>query len=152
MYLIMKRLGVFNLSVQFNSVAQSCLTLCDPMNHSTPGLAVHHQLPELILTHVPQSVMPSSHCIHYRPLLLLAPIPPRIRVFSNESTLHTPGSAEAFRSTRRSFPALPEPRSFCSCCRLSFPGHLLPPFIRRFPKPEAPAASVVIRRHVPLKI
>ena len=33
-------------SVQFSSVAQSCLTLCDPMNRSTPGLPVHHQLPE----------------------------------------------------------------------------------------------------------
>ena len=39
-------------SVQFSSVAQSCLTLCDPMNHSTPGLPVHHQLPELTQTHV----------------------------------------------------------------------------------------------------
>ena len=33
-------------SVEFSSVAQSCPTLCDPMNHSTPGLPVHHQLPE----------------------------------------------------------------------------------------------------------
>ena len=39
-------------SVQFNSVAQSCPTLCDPMNCSTPGLPVHHQLPEFIQTHV----------------------------------------------------------------------------------------------------
>ena len=39
-----------NQSVQFSSVAQSCLTLCDPMNHSTPGLPVHHQLPELTQT------------------------------------------------------------------------------------------------------
>ena len=39
-------------SVQFSSVAQSCLTLCDPMNRSTPGLPVHHQLPELTQTHV----------------------------------------------------------------------------------------------------
>ena len=39
-------------SVQFSSVAQSCLTLCDPMNHSTPGLLVHQQLPESIQTHV----------------------------------------------------------------------------------------------------
>ena len=38
----------------FSSVAQSCLTLCDPMNHSTPGLPVHHQLPEFIQTHVHQ--------------------------------------------------------------------------------------------------
>ena len=36
-------------SVQFNSVTQWCLTLCDPMNHSTPGLPVHHQLPEFML-------------------------------------------------------------------------------------------------------
>ena len=39
-------------SVQFSSVAQSCLTLCDPMNSSTPGLPVHHQLPEFTQTHV----------------------------------------------------------------------------------------------------
>ena len=38
--------------VQFSSVAQSCLTLCDPMNHSMPGLSVHHQLPEFTQTHV----------------------------------------------------------------------------------------------------
>ena len=39
-------------SVQFNSVAQSCPTLCDPMNRSTPSLPVHHQLPEFTQTHV----------------------------------------------------------------------------------------------------
>ena len=39
-------------SVQFSSVAQSCPTLCDPMNYSTPGLPVHHQLPESTQTHV----------------------------------------------------------------------------------------------------
>ena len=39
-------------SVQFSSVAQSCPTLCDPMNCSTPGLSVHHQLPESTQTHV----------------------------------------------------------------------------------------------------
>ena len=38
--------------LQFSSVAQSCLTLCDPMNRSTPGLPVHHQLPEFTQTHV----------------------------------------------------------------------------------------------------
>ena len=41
-----------NIKVQFSSVAQSCLTLCDPMNRSTPGLPVHHQLPEFTQTHV----------------------------------------------------------------------------------------------------
>ena len=40
------------LSVQFSSVTQSCPTLCDPMNHSTPGLPVHHELPEFTQTHV----------------------------------------------------------------------------------------------------
>ena len=55
------------------------------MNHSTPGLPVHHQLPKLTCI---KSVMPSSHLILCHPLLLLPPIPPSIRVFSNESTLH----------------------------------------------------------------
>ena len=40
------------IDFQFSSVAQSCPTLCDPMNHSTPGLSVHHQLPEFTQTHV----------------------------------------------------------------------------------------------------
>ena len=40
------------LAIQFSSVAQSCPTLCDPMNHSTPGLTVHHHLPEFTQTHV----------------------------------------------------------------------------------------------------
>ena len=44
-------LGSLSVS-QFSSVPQSCLTLCDPMNHSTPGLHVHHQLPEFTQTHV----------------------------------------------------------------------------------------------------
>ena len=39
-------------SVQVSSVAQSCPTLCNPMNHSMPGLPVHHQLPEFTQTHV----------------------------------------------------------------------------------------------------
>ena len=39
-------------SVQFSSVSQSCPTFCDPMNCSTPGLPVHHQLPEFTQTHV----------------------------------------------------------------------------------------------------
>ena len=74
-------------SVQFSSVAQSCPALCDPMNCSTPGLPVHHQLQEFTQTHVNWSVMPSSHLILCCSLLLLSPIPPSIRVFFNESTL-----------------------------------------------------------------
>ena len=73
--------------VQFSSVAQSCPTLCDPMNCSTPGLPVHHQLPEFTQTHVHQvsdAIQPSHPLLSP---LLLPPIPPSIRVFSNESTL-----------------------------------------------------------------
>ena len=73
-----------------SSVAQLCLTLCNPINCSTPGLPVHHQLQEFTQTH-PSSLWPSrwpsSHLILCHPLLLLTPIPPSIRVFSNESTL-----------------------------------------------------------------
>ena len=75
-------------SDQIRSVAQLCPTLCDPMNCSTPGLPVHHQLPEFTQTHVHQvGDATSSHLILCHPLLLLPPIPPSIRVFSNESTL-----------------------------------------------------------------
>ena len=76
------------VSVQFSSVAQSCPTLCDPMNRSTPGIPVHQQLPEFTQTHAIESVMPFSHFILCRPLLLPPSIFPSIRVFSNESVLH----------------------------------------------------------------
>ena len=72
---------------KLSSVAQSCPTLCDPMNHSTPGLPVHHQLPESTQTHVDwvgDGIQP-SHPLY--PLLFLPPILPSIRVFSNKSTL-----------------------------------------------------------------
>ena len=59
----------------------------DPMNRSTPGLPVHHQLPEFTQPHIHESVMPSSHLILCRPLLLLPSIPSSIRIFSNESAL-----------------------------------------------------------------
>ena len=57
--------------VQFSSVTQSCLTLCDPMNHSMPGLPVHHQLPDFTQTHVHRvgDVFQPSHP-------LLSPFPP----------------------------------------------------------------------------
>ena len=76
----------YTLSV--SSVAQSCLTLCDPMNRSTPGLPVHHQLPEFTQTHVHRvgdTIQPSHP--------LSSPSPPApspshpIRVFSSESAL-----------------------------------------------------------------
>ena len=76
------------LLIQFSSAAQSCPTVCDPMNRSTPGFPVHRQLPEFTQTQIHEAVMPSSHLILCYPLLLLPPIPPSIRVFSNESALH----------------------------------------------------------------
>ena len=74
-----------NLSVQFSSVAQSCLTLCDQINRSMPGLPVHHQLPESTQTHVHRvgdAIQPSHP--------LSSPSPPVLnlsqnQVFSNES-------------------------------------------------------------------
>ena len=74
-------------SVKSSSVTQSCPTLCDPMNHSTPGLPVHHHLPEFTQTHVHRvrdAIQPSH------PLLspfILPSIPPSIRVYTSESTL-----------------------------------------------------------------
>ena len=59
------------MNIQFSSVAQSCPTLCDPMNHSMPGLPVHHQLPEFTHTHVHRvsdAIQPSHP--------LLSPSPP----------------------------------------------------------------------------
>ena len=62
---------LFKYAPQFSSVAQSCPTLCDPMNRSTPGLPVHHQLPEFTQTHihrVSDAIQPSHP--------LLTPFPP----------------------------------------------------------------------------
>ena len=73
---------------QFSSVAQSCPTLCYPMNRSTPGLPVITNSQSSLRLMSIESVMPSSHLILCDPLLLLPPIPTSIRVFSNESTLH----------------------------------------------------------------
>ena len=49
------------ITVQFGSVAQSCLTICTPIDCSTPGLLVHHQLPEFTQTHIIELVMPSNN-------------------------------------------------------------------------------------------
>ena len=78
-------------SFQLSSVAQSCLPLCDPIDCSTLGLPVHHQLPEFTQTHVHwvgDAIQPSH------PLSSPSPVPsifPGIRVFSNESVLHIRG-------------------------------------------------------------
>ena len=75
-------------STQFSSVAKSCPALCDPMDCSTPGLPVHHQLPELLKLMSIQSMMTSKHLILHCPLLFLPSIFPSIRAFSYESLFH----------------------------------------------------------------
>ena len=73
-------------SVQFSSVAQSSLTLCDPMDCSMPGFLIHHQLPEIAQTHVHQvgDDNQPSHPLPSPPAFIF----PSIMVFSNESVLH----------------------------------------------------------------
>ena len=83
----MQSIGPKLYNLQFSSVAKSCPTLCDPMNRSTPGLPVHHQLPEFTQTHVywVGDAIPPSH-----PLSSPSPLPsifPNIRVFLDESAL-----------------------------------------------------------------
>ena len=75
-------------SVQFSSVIQTCPTLCNAMNHSTPGLLsmTNSQSPPKLMSI--EAVMPSNHLILFRPLLLQPSIFASIRVFSNESVLH----------------------------------------------------------------
>ena len=72
---------------QFSSVTQSCPTLCDPMNHSMPALLSITSSWSLLSLMSIEVVMPSSPLFLCRPLLLPPPIPPNIRVFSNESAL-----------------------------------------------------------------
>jgi len=76
----LSQLVTLALWVEFSP--QSCLTICDPMDCSMPGLLVHHQLLEFI-----ELVVPSNHLILCLPPLLLS-IFPSIRAFSNESALH----------------------------------------------------------------
>ena len=76
-----------------SSVTQSCPTPCDPMDYSTPGLPVPHQLLELTQTQSIELVMLSNHLILCHPLLLLPSIFPSIRVFPNESFFTSGGQS-----------------------------------------------------------
>ena len=78
---------------QFSSVAQSYLTLGDPVNRSTPGLPVHRQLPESTQPMSIESVMPSNHLILCRSLLLLPSIFPSIRIFSMSQLFASDGQS-----------------------------------------------------------
>ena len=78
---------IYLKQVQFSSVAQLCSTLCNPMNPSTSGLPVYHQLPEFTQTHIDRvsDAIQPSHPLSSPSLL--PPIPPSMRIFSSESTL-----------------------------------------------------------------
>ena len=78
----------FFYSSHFSSVSHSCLTLCNPMDCSTPGLPVHHQLPEFTQTHVHRVSDAINRLILCCPIFFLTSIFPTFRVFSNESVLH----------------------------------------------------------------
>ena len=78
----------YSIIPQFSSVAQPCLTLCDPMDCSIPGFPVHRQLLELTQTLVHWVSDATNHLILCCPLPLPTSIFPSIRVFSNESVLH----------------------------------------------------------------
>ena len=95
---------IYMCSVQFSSVTQSCLTLCDPMNHSTPGLPVHHQLPESTQTHV--------HCVDdaiqpSHPLSSPCPTPLNLSqhqgLFKWVSSLHQVAKLLEFQHQHQSF-------------------------------------------------
>ena len=79
--------------IQFSSVAQSCPTLCNPWiaaRQASLSITISWSSPKLMSIEL---VMPSTHLILCRPLLLLPPIPPSLRVFSNESTLRWGGQS-----------------------------------------------------------
>ena len=99
-----KILLFLTLIFQFSSVAQSCPTLCDPMNLSTPDLTVHHQLPECTQTHVHRvcDAVPSSHP-------LLSPSPPAFNLsrhqglFQSVSSSHQVAKVWEFQLHHQSF-------------------------------------------------
>jgi len=76
-----------NISFSCCSVTQSCLTLCDPIDCSTPGLPVIYHLPEPAQAHVQSQWCHPNHLVLCHPLLLMPSTFPSIRVFSNESAL-----------------------------------------------------------------
>ena len=97
---------MFNIikdSVQFSSISQSCPTLCNPMNCSTPGLPVHHQLPEFTQIHVHRvsdAIQPSHPLWSPSPP---APIPPSISLFQWVNTSHEAAKVLEFQLQHHSF-------------------------------------------------
>ena len=104
-------------SVQFSSVTQSCPTICDPMNHSTPGLPVHHQLLEFTQTHV-HWVNDAIHPSHP----LSSPSPPVLNLSQHQglfkwvSSPHQVAKGLEFQRQHQSFQWTPRPTR-CSLVR-----------------------------------
>ena len=94
----------FKVSVQFSSVTQLCLTLCDPMDCSMPGLPVHHQLPEFTQSHV-HWVSDAIQLSHP----LFSPSPPALNLSQHQgffkwvSSLHQVAKVLEFRLQHQSF-------------------------------------------------
>ena len=101
-------LYLLSCSVQFSSVAQSCPTLCDPMNRSTPGLPVHHQLPEFTQTHihrVSDAIQPSHPLSSPSPL---APSPSQHQsLFQGVNSSHEVAKVLEFQLYHHSFQRTP---------------------------------------------
>ena len=88
-----KELKDVNTSVQFSSVAQSCPTLCNPMNYRMPGLPVHHQLPEFTQTHVHlvgDAIQPSHP--------LSSPFPPAFNLSQHQGLFASGGQTIEFET------------------------------------------------------
>ena len=94
--------NILNCGICCCSVTQSCPVLCDPMDCSTPGFSVHHQLPELLVSI--ESVLPSNHLILCHPLLLLPSIFPQHQgLFQWVSFLHQVAKGLEFQLQHQSF-------------------------------------------------
>ena len=98
-------------SVQFSRSVVSNFAI---LNHSIPGLPVHHKLPEFTQVNSIESVMPSSHLILCRPLLLLPPIPPSIRVFSRSQLFAWGGQSTGVSASASVLPMNTQDWSPCS--------------------------------------
>ena len=97
----------------YSSVAQLCLTLCDPMNHSTPGLPVHHQLLEFTQTHVHQvgDAIQPAHPLSSHSLLALNPSQHQ-GLFQWVNSSHVVAKVLEFQLQHQSFHEHPGPISF----------------------------------------
>ena len=106
--------------VQFSSVTQLCLTLCDPVNHSTPGLPVHHQLPDFTQTHVHRvsgAIQP--------PHPLSTPSPPALSLSQHQGLFKRVNSASGGQNIGVSASASVLPMNIQGCFSLGLTGLIL---------------------------